>query len=124
VCRDRRESDQVKGAGHGSYLMPFSREGLSPSSPWGVNSGHAPRNRCASLFRQRHLSPADQTDIGDGMVWGATRPGGDLGGRTAGHARDAVETRGLEGLLPRHRRQDGGQVARQPRCARSRGAQE
>ena len=52
---------------------------------------------------------------------GATRPGGDEGGLAAGHAGDAVDAGGLDGLGQGHIRQDGGEAARQPRRAGSKG---
>ena len=48
--------------------------------------------------RHRHLAAADQADIGDGVVGGATGARGDSGGACAGEASAAVEARGLAGL--------------------------
>jgi hypothetical protein len=50
------------------------------------------------VARQRHLAPADQPDIRDGVMRGTTRMGRDQGGAVAGAAGDAVEVRGLDGL--------------------------
>jgi hypothetical protein len=70
------------------------------------------------LARHGDLAPTDQPHIGHGMVGGATRPGGDDGGAGAGEADDARDTGGVEGLGQGHRRQNGGEPARQPRLAR------
>jgi hypothetical protein len=62
-----------------------------------------------AMMRQRHLAghghlaPTDHADVGDGVVRGATRPGGDTGGVPAGHARDTVDAGGLDGLGQGHR---------------------
>jgi hypothetical protein len=63
------------------------------------------------LPRHRELATADQADVGDRVVWGAERLGGDTGGLAAGQARDTVDAGGLEGLIQRRIRQDGGQAA-------------
>jgi hypothetical protein len=50
------------------------------------------------LARQRHVAPADQSRIGDGVMGGATQPGRDQGRAVAGAAGDAMEARGLDGF--------------------------
>ena len=47
------------------------------------------------VARQRHLAPADQPRIRDGMMGGGTRAGCDRRGAVAGEAHDTVEVRGL-----------------------------
>ena len=54
--------------------------------------------------RHRHVAPADQTRIREGVVWGATRAGRDRRHAVAGEAGDAVNPRGLNGLGEGHRR--------------------
>jgi hypothetical protein len=71
------------------------------------------------VARHRHMAPADQPRIREGVVGRATRAGGDQCGAVAGEARDAVDTRGLNGFGEGHRRQNGGEAAHQPRRARS-----
>jgi hypothetical protein len=56
--------------------------------------------------RHRHLAAADQPPIGNGVVGGAERPGGDDGGAPPAAAGDAGEARGLEGLGQDQRRYD------------------
>ena len=50
------------------------------------------------LTRPRHVAAADQPDIRDGVVRGATRAGRDQRRTGARKAGDAVNTRGLDGL--------------------------
>jgi hypothetical protein len=50
------------------------------------------------LPRQRHRPAADQAGLRDGVVRGATRPGGHQGRALAGEAGDAMDARGLDGL--------------------------
>jgi hypothetical protein len=69
------------------------------------------------LARHGHLAAADQSHIGNGLVGGATRPGGDEGGAPPGAAGDAREAGGFEGLSQGHAGENGGEAARQPRCA-------
>jgi hypothetical protein len=74
--------------------------------------------------RHRHVAPADQPRIRDGVVGRAKRAGRDPRRAVAGEARDAVDTRGLNRLGEGHRRQDGGEPPCQHRLARPRGAEE
>jgi hypothetical protein len=67
------------------------------------------------LARPRHLPSPDQPHIGDGVRRGPQRAGGDDGGTGAGAAGDARDAHGVEGVGQGHRRQDGGEEARQPR---------
>jgi hypothetical protein len=76
------------------------------------------------VTRHRHVAPADQPRIRDGMVGRATRAGRDQRRPVAGEAGDAVDTRGLNRLGEGHRRQDGGQPPCQHRRARPRGAEQ
>jgi hypothetical protein len=50
------------------------------------------------LARQWHLAPADQPDIGDGVMRGAKGPGCDQGRPVAGEASDAMDARGFNGF--------------------------
>jgi hypothetical protein len=75
------------------------------------------------LTRHRHLAAADQADVRDGVVGGATGARGDYGGVGAGEAGDAVDACGFNGFGQRHGRQDGGESVRQHRLARPRGAE-
>jgi hypothetical protein len=59
------------------------------------------------LPRLRHRPAADQAHIRDGVRGGPEGPGGDQGGPGAGEARDAVDTRGLDGLGEGHSGQEG-----------------
>jgi hypothetical protein len=54
--------------------------------------------------RHRHVAPADQPHIRDGVMEGATRAGRDPRRAVAGAARDAVDTRGLQSFGQTHRR--------------------
>jgi hypothetical protein len=76
------------------------------------------------LTRHRHVAPADQADIRDGMVRRAKRAGRDPRRAVAGAASDAVDTRRLNGLGEGHRRQGGGEAPCQHRLARARRTQE
>ena len=76
------------------------------------------------VARHRHVAPADQPRIREGVVGRATRAGRDQRRAVAGEARDAVDTRGLNGLGEGHRRQDGGEPPGQHRLARPWGTQE
>ena len=58
--------------------------------------------------RARHRAAADQSRITDGMVRGAERPRADQTARRLKDSRDAVNPRGLDGFLERHRRHDRG----------------
>ncbi len=70
------------------------------------------------LARHRHLAAPDHAHLGDGLVGGATRPGGDDGGAPPGEAGDAVDAGGGDGLGQGHVRQDRRQAPGQPRCPR------
>jgi hypothetical protein len=48
------------------------------------------------LARHGHLAAADQPHVDNGVVGGATRPGGDEGGAPPGEAGDAVDAGGVE----------------------------
>jgi hypothetical protein len=58
------------------------------------------------LARRGHLAPTDQPHIGNGMVGGATRPGGDDGGAPPGEAGDAMDAGGVDGLGQGHLGED------------------
>jgi hypothetical protein len=72
----------------------------------------------------RHVAPADQLFIRDGVVRRVTRAGRDPRRARAGAAGVAVNTRGLNGLGEGHPRQDGGEPPCQHRRARPRGAEQ
>jgi hypothetical protein len=63
----------------------------------------------------RHLPPTDQPHIGDGVMGGAKRPGRDQGRTVAREASDTMHACRLKGFRQTHRRQDGGEPARQLR---------
>jgi hypothetical protein len=69
------------------------------------------------LARHRHVAPADQPCVRDGVVRSATRAGGDQGGAVAGEAGDAVDACGLNSLGEGHRQQDSGESPGQHRRA-------
>jgi hypothetical protein len=75
------------------------------------------------LARQRDLTAADPPHIRDGMMWGAKGAAGDQGRAPTGEAGDAMHPGGIEGVGQAHRRLEGGQAARQPRCHRARRTQ-
>jgi hypothetical protein len=56
------------------------------------------------LARPRHVTPADQPHIGDGVMQGAKGPGRDQGGTLAREAGDARDARSLNGLSQGHGR--------------------
>jgi hypothetical protein len=95
---------------------------------WRRHSGRASRQRtplwAGDTSPGSGTGPPDQPDIGDGMMGGATRAGGNPRPAVAGAAGDAVEARGLKDLGQGHRRQDGGESPGQHRLARPRGAEE
>ena len=70
------------------------------------------------LARHGYMAPTDQPHIGNGMVGGAKRPGGDEGGAPPGEAGDAVDAGGVDGLGQGHIGEDRRQAAGQPRCPR------
>ncbi len=74
--------------------------------------------------RHRHVAPADQPRIREGVVGRAKRAGRDQRRTVAGAAGDAVDARGLKSLGEGHRRQDGGQSPGQHRRARPWGTKE
>ena len=76
------------------------------------------------LAGHRHVAPADQADIRDGMVGCATWAGRDQRRAVASEAGDTVDARGLDGLGEGHRRQDGGEPPCQHRLARPRRAEQ
>jgi hypothetical protein len=76
------------------------------------------------VARHRHVAPADQPRIRDGVVRRATRAGRDPRHAVAGAARDTVDARGLNGLGEGIRRQDGGEPPGEHRLARPRGAEQ
>jgi hypothetical protein len=76
------------------------------------------------LARHRHVPPADQSRVRDGVVRGAKWAGRDPRRAVAGAAGDAVNPRGLKGLGEGHGRQNGGEAPGQHRRARPRRAKE
>jgi hypothetical protein len=71
----------------------------------------------ASLLRREptdvcYKTAPNQPHMRDGVIRSAKRPGRDHRRSGADEARDAVDTRGLNGLGEGHRRQHGGQPAR------------
>jgi len=64
------------------------------------------------VARHRHVAPADQPYIRNGVMGGATRAGRDQCGAVAGEASDTMDTRVLNGLREGHRWQDGGEPPR------------
>jgi hypothetical protein len=61
------------------------------------------------LARHRDLAAADEPHIGNGVVGGATRPGGDGGGAVPSTAGDAVDAGGFNGLGQGHWGENRGQ---------------
>jgi hypothetical protein len=90
--------------------MPLELGGLIEAADTVVGQRH--------LTRHGDLAPTDQPHIGNGMVGGATRPGGDDGGAPPGEAGDAVDAGGVEGLGQGHVGEDRRQAAGQPRLPR------
>jgi hypothetical protein len=72
--------------------------------------------------RHGDVASANQPHIGDRVMRSATRARRDRGAGP-GEVGDAGDAGGVEGFGESHRRQDGGEPARQPRLARSRTAQ-
>jgi hypothetical protein len=62
------------------------------------------------LARHRHVAPADQSRVREGLVGGAKRASRHQGGAVARGAGDAVDAGGLDGLGQGHRRQDSREV--------------
>jgi hypothetical protein len=91
-------------------------EKVQPLGP--LINAQAGAMRPRHLARHGYLPPTGQPHIGNGLVGGAKGPRGDEAGAPPGAAGDARDARGVEGLGPGQRRQDGGEPARQPRCAR------
>jgi hypothetical protein len=94
-----------------------------------LNSGRAIQKAHApmvprQLARHRHLAAADQPRIGNGLVGGATRPGGDDGAADASAAGDAVDAGGVEGLGQGHVGEDRRQAPGQHRFPRPRRPEE
>jgi hypothetical protein len=111
------------------YMTPSSSGWRKTSRTWRRNSGNSSRQSTPWWASDTSpgigtwpppISPASE------MVWWAraTRAGRDQRRAVAGEARDAVDTRGLNGLGEGHRRQDGGEPPCQHRLARPRGAKE
>jgi hypothetical protein len=73
------------------------------------------------LARHGYLTPTDQPHIGNGLVGGATRPGGDARDAFTGAAGDARDARGFDGFGQAHRWQEGGKPLSQLRWARPKG---
>jgi hypothetical protein len=99
------------------------------SRTWRRNSGSSSRKSMLWCGRDtvaghRHVAPADQPRIRDGMMGGATRAGRDQRRAVARQAGDAVDTRGLDRFGQGHRRQDGGKAPCQHRLARPRRAEQ
>jgi hypothetical protein len=69
---------------------------------------------------KRETLPAGRDDV----VRGPEGARGDAGGAPPGQASDVMDPRGLQRFGQRHRRQDGGEPARQPRLPHSRWPQE
>jgi hypothetical protein len=76
------------------------------------------------LARHRHVAPADQPGIRDGVVRRATRAGRDQGRPVAREAGDAMDARRLNSPGEGHGRQEGGEPPGPPRRARPRRPQE
>jgi hypothetical protein len=68
-----------------------------------------PMVRPRHFARPRHLAPADQPDIRDGVMGGATRAGRYQGRTLTGAADDAADSGGLEGFWYQLGGQDRGQ---------------
>jgi hypothetical protein len=75
------------------------------------------------LARPGEGPAADQPHVRDCLTRGTTQSDRDHRRAVARQAGDVVEARRLNGFGQRHRRQDGGAPARQPRRARRRGAE-
>jgi hypothetical protein len=72
----------------------------------------------------RHLAPADQPDVRDGVMGGAKRASRHQRGAVAGEAGNTMDACGLNGFGQGHRRQDGGESPCQHRLASPRGAEQ
>jgi hypothetical protein len=67
------------------------------------------------VARHRHVALTDQPDIRDGVMRRVKRAGCDQRRVVAGLTGDTGDTRGLHCLGAGHRRQNGGEMVRQPR---------
>ena len=76
------------------------------------------------LTHHGHLTPTDQPHIGNGLVGGATRPGGDDGGAPPGAAGAARDAGGCNGCGQGHLGEDRRQASGQPRLPHPRRPQE
>src|SRR5262245_10773328 len=76
------------------------------------------------LARHRHVFPADQSHVRDGVMGGATRASRHQRGAVAREAGDTMDAGGLDGFGQGHCRQDGGESPGQHRLASPRGAEQ
>jgi hypothetical protein len=71
------------------------------------------------LARHRYVAPADQPDIRDGVMGGATRARGHDGRAPASAASNAMDANGVEGVGQGHVGPDGRETSRQRQRASS-----
>jgi hypothetical protein len=83
--------------------LPQDRQDMAAALGEFIQKAHAMVGQ-RHLTRHRHLTPADQPHIREGMVGRATRGGRDHHRAVAGEAGDAVEAHSLNGLGEGHRR--------------------
>jgi hypothetical protein len=76
------------------------------------------------VARHRHVAPADQPDMRNGVMGGATRADRHPCGAVAGEASDTMDTCGLNGFGQGHPRHDGREPPGQHRLASPRGAEQ
>jgi hypothetical protein len=70
--------------------------------------------RPRSLPRHLRLAAADQPHLGNGVIGGATRPGGDEGGASVSEPGNVIDARGVDGFGQGHSGQDGREADGQP----------
>jgi hypothetical protein len=100
---------------HDTFLerLPQDLEDMAAALGPFIQEAHAvvgPRH----LARPRHVAPADQPHIGEGVMGGAKRPGRDQGRTIAHEASQAVDARGLNGFGQGHLWQESREPVHRP----------
>jgi hypothetical protein len=114
-------TDQPPNAeGAGAPTVTVGHKGLSPERlRTAIAPGSSGTGTCVALHVDAHIRAKELAGAGEPRLTcrcgGATRARDDDGGAGAGAAGDAMHAHGLQRVDQMHRRQNGGQPARQPR---------